>query len=218
MDRNVRGCRPAGGWRVVPLRGAGGSKWHPGETDDREGGLSPARGGSKERSAVRAICASMVSLLRGTGGQNGWDAAGACGVRDSSLLAGGRRIFCRRRKSFRCSCLPREGRLKCPNCRCAHRPAMFPSAGGANRNMVPGRGSCAFDDSLCGGGDRNEILLIAYSLDGGSSPTRGRGSKFREQGRDGGERRRLPHEGGGSKFAALGAAQLVRCVASHTGM
>lgn len=41
----------------------------------------------------------------GAGGQNGWDAAGACGVRDSSLLAGGRRIFCRRRKSFRCSCL-----------------------------------------------------------------------------------------------------------------
>ena len=29
----------------------------------------------------------------GTGGQNGWDAAGACGVRDSSLLAGGEEDF-----------------------------------------------------------------------------------------------------------------------------
>lgn len=35
----------------------------------------------------------MVSLLRGTGGQNGWDAAGACGVWDSSLLAGGEEDF-----------------------------------------------------------------------------------------------------------------------------
>lgn len=78
---------------TVAARRAGGSKWHPGETDDREGGLSPARGGSKERSAVRAICASMVSLLRGMDGQNGWDAAGACGVRDSSLLAGGEEDF-----------------------------------------------------------------------------------------------------------------------------
>ena len=195
---------------------------------------------SRNGTPAKPMTGKGGSLLRGGGRKSGrlcvqfarpWSRSSAgragktAGMRPGPAVCGtvlswlgGRRIFCRRRKPFRCSCLPREGRLKCPNCRCAHRPAMSPSAGGANRNMVPGCGSCAFDKSPRGGGDRNEILLIAYSLDGGSSPTRGRGSKFREQGRDGGERRRLPREGGGSKFAALGAAQPVRCVASHTGM